>query len=191
LRANGHRMPPWRRMSLRRLRTQCLAHLAGIEIPQPFVLEAFCDSVASSRGRPLHLHVIPDRDPKTPDESAPCGVWVATSAADHIFHARTISALHQQHIILHEIGHMLCDHVVDGDEHGLARELLFPDLDSALIDRVLRRAGYSTPQEQVAEMMASMILGWVDVPTARGGDDQVLDGLSEIFGPAALDPRDV
>jgi hypothetical protein len=83
-------------------------------------------------------------------------MWLATEKADHVFYARSTTRIHQQHIVLHEIGHMLCDHVLattpDDD-----LTLRLPDLDMTMVSRVLRRSSYSAPQEQMAEMMATLI----------------------------------
>jgi hypothetical protein len=65
--------------------------------------------------------------------------------------------VHQDHIVLHEICHLLCGHAGDdalGTEHA---RLLFPNLDPAMVGRVLGRTSYSTEEEQEAELLASMI----------------------------------
>jgi hypothetical protein len=109
----------------------------------------------------------------------PCGMWVATAQADHIFHAPGASALHQQNIILHEIGHMLAEHTMAGSDLAA----LLTNLDPAVVQRVLARTRYSTPQEEEAEMIAALILaeaGWTPAEPRPDGD---LGLLSEVFGP--------
>ncbi|HET9141840.1 hypothetical protein [Actinophytocola sp.] len=158
-----------------RLHRACQAKLAGFQVPRPFSIEALCAQVARSRGRELHLHPLPY--PHTPD--LPCGIWIATADADHIVHAHGASALHQQNIILHEIGHMLCDHTVTA---GSDLAALLTDLDPAMVRRVLARTRYSTPQEEEAEMVAALIMrqaGWAPGPPRPGGP---LGRLSDVFG---------
>ncbi|MEV4134892.1 hypothetical protein AB0J72_22295 [Dactylosporangium sp. NPDC049742] len=140
-------------MRLRTLEKQVKRMLAGLDVPDPFDLRAFCASVAAARGRDLHLHQLPAAGV----DGTACGLWLATDKADHVFYAAGAGWLHQQHIILHEIGHILCDHVAPEPEPEDVTALLLPDLDPATVARVLRRSSYSAPQEQVAEMIATML----------------------------------
>ncbi|GAA2052387.1 hypothetical protein GCM10009839_69700 [Catenulispora yoronensis] len=139
--------------------------IAGITIPRPFSIEALCERLAQDRGRPLQLLPLP----QLPGQSLPCGMWIATDTVDYIFHARGTSPLHRQNIVLHEIGHMLCDHT--GRDAGLAQ--MFSRLDPAAVERVLARDRYSTPQEEEAELAAAFILeraGWHGADTTPFGD---------------------
>ncbi|MEU3714309.1 hypothetical protein [Streptomyces catenulae] len=94
-----------------------------------------------------------------------CGLWLSTETDDHIFFEARTSPLHQEHIVLHEIGHLLFDHQMlgDGDHGGIGA--LLPDLSPRLVQRLLARTNYSTCQEQEAEMLASLIRTHA---TARG-----------------------
>ncbi|WP_290865256.1 hypothetical protein [Hamadaea sp.] len=161
-------------MRLRRLRKECEARLSGLPVPRPFDVRAFCEHVAQWRGRPLHLHELPVDDVA----DLPCGMWIATDHADHVFHLPGGSSLHRDHIVLHEIGHMLFDHTVaaESSDEPDALDRLLPDLDPAMVRRVLRRGGYSTEQERAAEMMASLILQRAATAAPAG--------LDEVFGRA-------
>ena len=132
------------------LRRRCEARLRNITIPNPFDLDAFCAEVEARRGRPLIRRPVPGLS-----ADAPCGLWVGTATADHVFYDPGTSPLHAEHIVLHEIAHILCGH--SGGDAALAR--LFPDLDPAAVTRVLGRVSYPTEQEREAEMMASLIRG--------------------------------
>ena len=132
------------------LRRQCERRLRGIRIPNPFDLDAFCDEVASRRGRPLIRRPVPGLSAE-----APCGLWIGTDQADHVFYDPGTSPLHAEHIVLHELAHILSGHA--GADVAFAR--LFPDLDPAPVRRVLGRVSYTTAQEREAEMMASLIRG--------------------------------
>ncbi len=167
-------------MRWRRLRRRAAARLSGFEVPKPFSIEALRAQVAAGRGRDLHLHPLP----YTGAADLPCGMWVSTARADHIFHARGASALHQQNIILHEIGHMLCDHTLANDDNGLTA--LLGDLDPEVVRRVLTRTRYSTPEEQEAEMVAVLIreqAGWGVAPERPDG---VLGEIDDVFGPSGI-----
>lgn len=130
--------------------------MRGIRVPSPFDLDAFCDEVAARRGRPLLRHPVPGLS-----EEAPCGMWVGTDRADHVFYDPGTSPLHAEHIVLHELAHILSGH--SGADAGLAR--LFPDLDPATVRRVLGRVSYTNAQEREAEMIASLIRGRPPRPT--------------------------
>jgi hypothetical protein len=132
------------------LRRRCEERLRGIRIPSPFNLDAFCAEVESRRGRPLIRRPVPGLN-----AAAPCGLWIGTTAADHVFYDPGTSPLHAEHIVLHELAHILSGH--SGADGALAQ--LFPDLDPATVSRVLGRVGYTTEQEREAEMMASLIRG--------------------------------
>lgn len=76
-------------------------------------------------------------------------------ADDVIYVEEKTSRLHRDHIVLHEIGHLLRDHPGPGGAHPLARVL--PDLSPELIERLLTRTAYTTDEEQEAELIASLI----------------------------------
>jgi hypothetical protein len=132
------------------LRWRSERRLRGIRVPRPFDLDAFCAEVAASRGRPLVRRPVPGLSAE-----APCGMWIATDKADHVFYDPGTSPLHAEHIVLHELAHILCGH--SGADDAFAK--LFPDLDPATVSRVLGRVSYTSEQEREAEMVASLIRG--------------------------------
>ncbi|XVU20934.1 hypothetical protein ACQPZJ_27090 [Actinoplanes sp. CA-054009] len=132
------------------LRRRCESRLRGVRVPDPFDLDTFCAEVAERRGRPLIRRPVPGLS-----AGAPCGLWIGTPDADHVFYDPGTSPLHAEHIVLHELAHILSGH--SGADGSLAR--LFPDLDPVTVGRVLGRAAYSDAQEREAEMMASLIRG--------------------------------
>ncbi|MEV6304755.1 DUF6545 domain-containing protein [Actinoplanes sp. NPDC051861] len=133
------------------LRRRSARRLSGLRLPYPFDLDLLCDEVAASRGRPLHRRPLAGLK-----AGAPCGLWLGMPTADYVFYDPGTSPLHAEHIVLHEIAHILCGHAA-GPAHGDLVARLFPDLDPALVARMLGRAGHTTAQEREAEMLASMI----------------------------------
>ncbi|EST33756.1 hypothetical protein [Streptomyces roseochromogenus] len=107
---------------------------------------------------------------------------MATDTEDHIFSEARTTRFHREHIILHEIAHMLLDHHHIGPSHGTGPlQHLFTDLDPETVRRLLARTNYISRQEQEAEMLASLIKTVV----LRTEDDQqteVLRKLSEALG---------
>ncbi len=139
------------------LRESCAKALREIKLPYPFSVEAFCSQLGQQRNRPLHLHPMPDRSAL----SGVCGVWVATEGDDHIFYESRTSRVHQEHIILHEIGHVILGHQMRGDGIGdglsAGVDAFLPDLRTRSIRHFLGRTDYTTRQEREAEMLASLI----------------------------------
>ncbi|MGK5685439.1 hypothetical protein [Actinoplanes sp. URMC 104] len=152
------------------LRRRCEARLRGVRVPDPFDLDAFCDEVAARRGRPLIRRPVPGLS-----ADAPCGMWIGTPRADHVFFDPGTSPLHAEHIVLHELAHILSGH--SGGDATLAR--LFPDLDPATVSRMLGRVSYTSEQEREAEMMASLIRG------RSGGPPGTV--LGRVIGALGLD----
>lgn len=166
-----------------KLHAQCRARLHDLEIPRPFTIEGFCRTVACHRGRGLYLHPLPG----SIGAAGPCGMWIATPGADHVWYEHGTSPLHQDHIILHELAHVICGHAFSGDDPTLRR--LLPHLHPAVVTQMLGRASYTTEQEQEAETLAGMIMRQAErsrphaagphSPRASGND---LSRLEESFG---------
>lgn len=142
-------------MSLRRLRQQCEARLREIDVPDPFDIETFCARLAERRGRPLQVLPLPEGV----GPEAPCGFWMATHRRDIVFVEAATSPLHREHIILHEVAHIICGHAEEVPLATFAR--LLPHLDVAMVGRVLGRTSYTTDEEREAELLASLILARV------------------------------
>jgi hypothetical protein len=144
------------------LRTRCEAKLRKIDLPSPFDLRVFCERVEAQRQRQLILHPVLTT-------VGPCGLWVSTPLADHIFYEQATTPFHQLGIILHEISHLLCEHHPNPASVQDLPALLFPDLQPDLLHRVLQRTRYSSEEEQEAELLASLILEKVLGTSTRTG----------------------
>lgn len=134
------------------LRADCLAIVDSLDIPAPFHLQTFCDRLQECRGRPLTLR------PFAMPPGSPSGVCLSTQGTDYIFYESSTSSLHQQHIVLHEIGHLLWGHqtAMMGSEQAL--QLLLPSLDPRVVIRMLRRGDCTGVIEQQAELVATLIM---------------------------------
>ncbi|MFJ2768850.1 hypothetical protein [Streptomyces sp. NPDC087300] len=167
-----------------KLRQRCQAIVDGLSLPHPFTVESFCTRLAAQRQRSLHLHPLPRQAAK----AGACGLWLATDVDDHIFFEQRTARLHQDHIILHEVGHMLFGHQSlelgdDLDDLGDAPQL-FGDLSPQLIRRLLARTDYTTRREQEAEMLASLIRTRGEQPTGERRDERRPDGVPHYLGEA-------
>jgi hypothetical protein len=143
-------------MNLRQLRRYCAAKVQTLDLPSPFDVHKFCRSLERSRGRTIHLV------PRALPTGSPSGLCVSTSTSDYVFYESQTSELHQEHIILHELGHLICDHHAPAVSREEISQMLLPDLDPSIVQRVLGRTYYPTGAEQEAEMIASLILARVE-----------------------------
>ncbi|MGW1195874.1 hypothetical protein ACWD4B_08425 [Streptomyces sp. NPDC002536] len=165
------------------LRRCCQDVLDRVGPPRPFSVEALCRHVRALRERPLHLHPMPMQAVR----AGAYGLWLATATDDHIFYEEHTTRLHQEHIVLHEISHILFDHHSVTEHDGQLHRLL-RDLDPQLIHRLLARTNYSTHEEQVAEMLASLMRtceharGAADRPPGMLGRLQAALGLAPASG---------
>ncbi|MGW5054000.1 hypothetical protein [Actinokineospora sp. NPDC004072] len=168
-----------RRAVLRRLRRQCRGLLAALRLPARADLAGLCAHLAAARGRPLHVV------PVAMNAAQPCGLWLATQDADWVFYDADTSRAHQEHIILHEIGHLICGH--SGGDDPVAG--LFPDIDPELVRAMLARTTYSDEQEQQAEIMAYLLAEVLRTPSADPGDDVASRIADSLNHSAHREPR--
>jgi hypothetical protein len=138
-------------MDLKEIRSRCETWLSTLTVPAPFDLDRFVGMVAERRGRPIHLHA-------ATVTGAPCGVWFSADDADHVFYDGTTSPVHRQHIVLHELGHVVAQHRGSSDTSIDWIRRLMPNLDPDVISRVLCRSTYLDVEEVEAEVFASVVL---------------------------------
>lgn len=140
----------------------CETVVQDMDVPVPFSLAEFCRRLEHRRGREIRLVPVVTRP------GGPCGLWVATAGTDVIFHEAATSRLHRDHIVLHEIGHLLCDHRGGPAVDIALAGMLLPSLDPGMVARVLGRAAYTDTEEREAELFASLILERADRASAVG-----------------------
>ncbi|GAB3677585.1 hypothetical protein [Saccharopolyspora tripterygii] len=135
----------------RRLRQQLRAELSILDISHPIDMTEVCQRLGEHRGLTIRLLAIRLEVP------GPFGLWLRTSSADYIIYQQETTVLHQQHIIAHELGHLLAGHSSDDGDDAVWAELL-PDVPPDLLRRALRRTHYDTDQERDAETVATLLL---------------------------------
>ncbi|WP_127355746.1 toxin [Actinacidiphila soli] len=140
-----------RRSQLRRLRKAGAQHIAELDLPTVADVAELCRYLGEIRNRPITL--VPMQMPA----SHPCGMWVAARDEDLIFYDANTTSAHQEHIILHELGHIICCHRGAGWLDEASARLLFPNLDPDLVRDMLLRATYDDVQEQEAEIIAYLL----------------------------------
>ena len=143
-------------MNERKLRKHCKRVLRSLGVRPPLQVPELCRLLGEHRGRPIRL--IPYSLPVP----GPFGLWIATKTADYIFYQKETSRAHQDHIILHEVGHILAGH--HSDESGSeVWHTMLPDISPDVINRALQRTSYDEEREREAELVATIILEWASV----------------------------
>ncbi|QIS02061.1 hypothetical protein F5X71_06790 [Nocardia brasiliensis] len=155
-------------MNEREIRRYCRKVLRDCDIQPPLQIEELCHRLGDHRGKRIRL--VPWALPVP----GPFGLWMSRSHEDWIFFQAETTRVHQVHIILHEIGHILCEHVDDTDLNDVPD--LGPDFPADLTKRGLRRTCYDEQRERHAEMVATIIQEWSSVidyttPAAPPGSD--------------------
>jgi len=139
----------------RELQRRCKRELQALDIEPPLRVDVLCQRLGERRGRPIRLV------PYSLPVPGPFGLWIATDTSDYILYQQETSKSHQDHIILHEVGHILADHQSDGVDD--ARPILTPDIMRHAVRRALRRTSYDDDREREAELVATIILEWASV----------------------------
>ncbi|MEU9774861.1 hypothetical protein [Streptomyces sp. NPDC047968] len=149
--------------------------LQDLGITPPLDVDELCQALSRRRGRPLYLREAPLPKP------GPSGMWVEYDDYDVILFQQETTRLHQDHIKLHEIGHIL---VAENEEAALrtvdnmAEEAaaaaleeetavfvegwaaMLPVFQPETIKRVARRCSYDDGEECSVELVATIILEW-------------------------------
>ena len=150
-------------------RNLCARRLASFEehftVPRPFDRVELTRRVGQWLGQDITL--VPIRMPS----GAPSGITLFTDTGRVIAYAEDTSSVHQDHIIAHEIGHILLGHegveLEDADE---AARTVFAHLDPELVRQALTRVGsYDPPEESAAETMATLLLELGNRPLPETG----------------------
>lgn len=166
-------------MDLRHVREKCEAKLSTLTLPRPFAVEDFCTMLAADRDRPLRLLPLPST------EDGPCGLWLSTGEVDYVFHQVATSQLHQEHIILHEVAHMIFDHTALRASAEGIRDRLLPALDPGMVAAVLARSSYTSEQELEAETLADLIGGRAQRGLVAAHTDQRFARALDVLGPGS------
>jgi hypothetical protein len=133
-------------------------------------MSAYLASVAAHRGRSISLHPVPARV-LAETGCRGSGLWVARKHDDIIVYDADASERDADHIILHEVGHMLFGHGKDEAEPATPMTLtltaLLPSLSPVTIRHILGRSDFGTEREQEAEVFADMTMVYATLPQRK------------------------
>src|SRR3954469_13332158 len=161
-------------MTLRQVRRRCEQLARGIRVCDPFDIQIFIDQISADRGRPMYL--MPFELPP----GAPCGLCVSTDAADYVVVTSAATGAQRDHIVLHEVAHLLLEHRLHVIDEADGSRQLFRHLDPSVIRAMFARTNYTTVEEQEAETLASLLgqrAGLWRPPISRGESDPLVEQL--------------
>lgn len=145
------------------IREQCEERVRALGLPTrgTLTIDEVCAHISSLHGRPIHL--IPLELPL----GSPDGLWVSAEAQDYVVFEQRLAPVHQHQVILHEIGHVVCDHDAAPVMTTDSSRLLLPSLDPEMVRRVLGREHEHTEVELEAELVGSLIGRQIGTWTAQ------------------------
>ncbi|MGQ4597545.1 hypothetical protein [Nocardia sp. R6R-6] len=139
-----------------------------VPLPNPWNLTAYLAAVATHRGRSISLHAVP----KAMLADTGCGgggLWVARRHDDIIVYDAAATGRNADHVILHEVGHMLLGHHEDEERSDAPPTLaaILPSISPQSIEHVLGRAEFGVDREREAEVFADMTMVYATLPRRR------------------------
>ncbi|MFJ2774374.1 hypothetical protein [Streptomyces sp. NPDC087300] len=132
---------------------RCAAQVQSLGLPvtDQLTINEVCERLSQRSGRPIRL--VPFALPF----GSPDGLWVSAEDEDFVVFEQRLAPIHQQQVILHEFGHVLCQHEAAPIMSPEASQLLLPSLDPEMIRRTLGREHSRTEAEKEAEYVGSLI----------------------------------
>lgn len=149
----------WRRDPSRRsLVKECERLLADLPVPTPFSVEALVRNMEQALKRQIRLVPFDDFDGGL---GTACGLRVKTPEFTIVLYRRRSSRNQTEHIILHELAHEWLDHGTNLTAEEIERYVP-PRVREEVLRRyptalVQGRVNFNSPEEQQAEMSASLI----------------------------------
>ncbi|EXU64814.1 hypothetical protein Z951_28575 [Streptomyces sp. PRh5] len=148
-----------------------------LSLPPTSSIRELLPAIAERSGHPIRLA-------PAPEDSAQgvCGMWIRTlEGIDYIFVHEKTSRAHQDHIIAHEIAHILCNHHGSLDlSHAkpVADKQLITTLTPEVVRTMLGRSDYEDRDEREAELIGSYLHRHVHRPRQHiGRRDRVAETL--------------
>lgn len=120
------------------------------ELPVPWDIAELCERLAVLRGRPVIV-----REMDIP--ALPFAFWRGTDSADFIVHRTGMTGYYRDHVILHEVCHMLAGHNVTETGGTQADSRTDEDINEQLLEQAAHNP-HTTEQEELAERFATTVL---------------------------------
>lgn len=146
--------------------------LGRVPIPYPWDPQEYVHRTAEHRGRPIIVHEVDAARLAGSGCSTGSGLWIAREHDDVILYGAGTTDWHAEHIVCHEIGHMLLEHdrMAGEPDNMLDPPLLrlMPSLSPDAVRAVLRRQDYGTDHERDAETFADLVMVEATLPRRNG-----------------------
>lgn len=132
-----------------------------LPIRRPWSIDRFIAEISIDRQRPISIHELPE---SLSGEIS--GMWFPTARADLIYIRTDAEGEYREHIICHELAHIVLAHHADVDTVPVAEYLQrqMPDLGAGMLSYLqplapcLTRTNFVSPVERQAEWLATLIL---------------------------------
>jgi hypothetical protein len=165
--------------------------VAGMDLPTPFELALFLQQLGERRGRPIIVVDEPTLA-EMPEDNI-CGLWVEFTDVDQLYVRAGLAPLHREAAVLHEVGHMMLDHVTGDDAEGYSGLVPALAASGALnVHRTRARSQYEDPLERDAERFARAVLAragryippaQIAQPTAPRDVVNMLNRMAKMYTP--------
>lgn len=142
------------------LRERCEERVRELGLPTQgqLTINGLCQYLGRHLGKNIRLLPLPL------PQGSPDGLWVHTPDEDIILFESRQAPIHQRHVIMHELGHLICDHDTAPVMTPEASRLLLPSLNPALVQRVLGRdhthSEAELEAEQVGDLLSAHVNSW-------------------------------
>ncbi|MGW6982587.1 hypothetical protein ACWGE1_24660 [Streptomyces sp. NPDC054932] len=148
----------------------------SLELPPVGSIRELLPAVEEISGHPIRLAPAP-----VESSQGVCGMWIRTvDGIDYIFVHENTSRAHQDHILAHELAHILRSHsgnLILPQEVTLADQLV-PTLDPSVVKMMLGRTNYKHEDEKEAELIGTHLQRLVHRPGRyTKGHDRVAETL--------------
>ncbi|MEY9947622.1 ImmA/IrrE family metallo-endopeptidase [Kitasatospora sp. GAS1066B] len=160
------------------LRSSCRRFVRGLDLPRVSSVRELFPVVENLSGYPIRTLPISEDIAQ-----GLCGLWIRSQSTDYIFVHPDTSPAHQDHIIAHELGHILRNHqglpvLPSAPSAKPVADRLVPDLDPRVVKMMLGRTSYEHDDEEEAELIGTYLQRHAHRPgPRRQGDDPVADTL--------------
>ncbi|MFD0363776.1 hypothetical protein ACFQZZ_20195 [Nocardia sp. GCM10030253] len=136
-----------------------------VPIPRPWDLPTYLNAVAAHRGRTITLLPVDTAILAGTGCGTGSGLWIAKHDSDVIAYGADTTEWHAEHIIVHELGHMLLGHGAESSrteksptQTYAAIAGLLPSISPESIAHVLGRSDYESTRERDAETFADLVM---------------------------------
>ncbi|MDH2387422.1 ImmA/IrrE family metallo-endopeptidase [Streptomyces sp. HNM0663] len=127
----------------------------SLDLPPAGSIRELLPAIEQRTGCPIHLLPAP-----AGSAFGVCGMWIRTvEDMDYIFIHEDTSRAHQDHILAHEIAHILRNHHENPAFSPVSPvpERLFPNIDPEVVRMMLGRSEYTYRDEREAELIGSYL----------------------------------